>query len=104
MSKRQQRAHRASYLVLIVHLMKWQDQAVRRSRSWAATIARERTNIVERERRSKGLQQMAIDNLPLTYAAARRHAALETGVALQAVPTKCPYTIEFLRDHDAMPE
>lgn len=104
MGRRQQRAHRASYCLLLAHLLKWQFQPSRRSRSWAVTIARERLNILERESESQGLQRMAGDYLGWAYAVACRVAAREAGLPLATFPAECPYTIEFLRDHDALPE
>ena len=103
-AKRQQRAHLASYRVLLAHLLKWQMQPERRSRSWAATIFRERSTIMEREVTSKGFWQMAANHLELVYFSARRQAARETGLPLSAFPATCPYSLEFLRDHDALPE
>ena len=103
-AKRQQRAHLASYRVLLVHLLKWQMQSERRSRSWATTISRERSNILERELTSKGFWQMSVVHLEFVYPSARRQAARETGLPLSALPATCPYSLDFLRDHDAMPE
>ena len=103
-AKRQRRAHLASYRVLLTHLLKWQMQPDRRSRFWVGTISRERSTIMKRELTSKGFWQMAAKDLEFAYPSARRQAARETGLPLSLFPATCPYSLEFLRDHDALPE
>ena len=47
---------------------------------------------------------MSVVHLEFVYPSARRQAARETGLPLSALPATCPYSLDFLRDHDAMPE
>ncbi|BDA82793.1 hypothetical protein Sa4125_03350 [Aureimonas sp. SA4125] len=95
---------KSSYRLVIVHLLKWQLQPQRRSRSWFNTIGRERDGIENDENDSASLAAQAVDIVTEVYSSARRQAARETGLPLSALPATCPYSLDFLRDHDAMPE
>lgn len=104
MGKRHRRAHLASYLVLMAHLLKWQYQPQRRSRSWSGTIERERLRIERREEQSRILERAAWSELQSVYARARQEAALQTELPLTVFPVTCPYTMFQLRDRHFMPE
>jgi hypothetical protein len=103
LGKEQRHALRSSYRLLAMHLLKWEYQPRRRSRSWSDTIGRERSNIEEREADNPSLKARAADIVAEGYATARRDAVRETGLARETFPAECPYTVEQLRDHDFMP-
>lgn len=103
MGREQRLALTSSYRLLISHLLKWQFQPSHRSRSWAVTITRERANIEEREASSKSLAADAKRIVEDVYGKAVREAMKETDLPRTAFPAECPYSIGFLRDHDAMP-
>jgi len=98
------RSLKSSYRVLVQHLLKWQFQPERRSRSWADTIRNQRTNIASDEEDSHALAAEAGEIVARAYRLARRHAASETGLPLTTFPPECPYTLEQLRDLDYFPE
>ncbi|MCE7026786.1 DUF29 domain-containing protein [Jiella avicenniae] len=98
------RALKSSYRVLIQHLLKWQYQAERRSRSWTDTIRTQRTNIESDEEDSPSLKRETRTILTAAYRLARKDAADETGLPLSTFPETCPYTVEQLRDRDFLPE
>jgi hypothetical protein len=93
----------SSYRLLIVHLLKWQFQNDRRSRSREVTITRERVHVERREKRNPSLAADAKRIVDDIYPYAVREAVKETGLARDAFPATCPYTVEQLRDHDFMP-
>jgi hypothetical protein len=95
---------KSSYRLVIVHLLKWQFQPQKRSRSWRNTIGRERDVIEDDENDSPSLAAQAPRIVTEVYPSARRQVARETGLPLSALPATCPYSLDFLRDHDAMPE
>ena len=101
--KNKKRGHRSSYQLLLLHLLKWQFQRERRSRSWQKTIERERENILEYERQGRG-RRVTAEDIDLLYQSARRLASRETGLPLDTFRPTCPYSIDFLRDRDAMPD
>ena len=104
MGREQRHALRSSYRVLIVHLLKWQFQPARRSRSWRLTLLRERDNIAHRERDNPSLRADAQRIVEEAYRAGRREAAIETRLAPDVFPLACPYTLYELRDEEFLPD
>ncbi|MEX6506320.1 DUF29 domain-containing protein [Jiella sp. M17.18] len=104
MGKRHRRAHLSGYVVLMLHLVKWEFQPERRSRSWINTIKRERVRIAVREASSSDLRTMAESQMDAIFGRAVRLASQETRLPLSTFPDTCPYTIQELRDRDFLPE
>lgn len=100
----QRHALESSYRILILHLLKWQFQSARRSRSWDSTISRERGLVLRREKRNHTLRARAQELVDDIYPDAVREASKETGLPPAIFPATCPYSLDFLRKHDAMPE
>jgi hypothetical protein len=100
----QRHALESSYRILILHLLKWQFQSARRSRSWDSTISRERGLFLRRENRNHSLRARAQELVDDVYPDAVREAAKKTGLPPQLFPSTGPCSLEFLRKHDAMPE
>ena len=92
------------YSLLIMHLLKWQFQPERRSRSWQLTILNSRNQIKRRERRNAKLRAGAGSIVADIYFEAVEEAATETGIPVSRFPNPCPYTIEDLRRQDFLPE
>lgn len=103
MGKRHRRAHLATLSGLMTHLLKWQYQPQRRSRSWQNTIERARVEILKREHLSPNLAKDARDFAEIVYERARGDAADETGLPLAMFPERCPYAADQLRDQDFLP-
>lgn len=82
------------YVVLLMHLLKWQYQPERRTPSWSATIRTQRREIAKLLRLSPGLKPKRPAELAEAYAAAREDAAAETGLPVERFPETCPYTLE----------
>jgi len=104
MGREQRLALTSSYRLLISHLLKWQFQPAHRSRSWAVTITRERANIEEREAINPSLAAEVKRIVDDVYPKAVREAIRDTDLPRSDFPAECPYSLAFLRDHDAMPE
>ncbi len=97
------RALISAYRVLIQHLLKWQFQPQKRSKSWENTIAEQRDRIELLERESPSLAAKAQQIVAEAYGRARTHAARETGLSVTALPVLCAYRVEQLRDEDWLP-
>lgn len=104
MGREQRLALMSSYRLLISHLLKWQFQPDHRTRSWAVTITRERANIEEREGINPSLAAEMKRIVQDVYPKAVREAMRDTDLPRTAFPAECPYGLDFLRDHDALPE
>ncbi|MER0238444.1 DUF29 domain-containing protein [Fulvimarina sp. MAC8] len=92
------------YTLLIYHLLKWQFQPERRSRSWQLTINNSRRQIRRREARNKSLAARSWKIVEEVYGDAISDASLETGLPILTFPEICPYTLDQLRDRDFLPE
>jgi len=104
MGKREVRDLNSRLRTLLLHLLKWQFQPRKRTRSWRATIAEQRDAIADSLTQSPSLEQHLRDNLSESYRRALRRAAIETGLAMRQFPTRCPYSIEQLLDEEFLPE
>ena len=92
LSKRERDRVLSSLRLILHHLLKWDYQSHKRSRSWQNTIGRERNNIGLYLEDSPSLSRY-LDNeaLEKMYRVARSDAMRETGLDF---PTTCPYDIE----------
>jgi hypothetical protein len=77
--------------ILLAHLLKWQAQPKRRSRSWAATIAEQRDQIEALLEENPSLRRSLDDIAWSVYPRAVRLAAIETGLPRDAFPPELPY-------------
>jgi hypothetical protein len=95
MSKRDRREVFSRLKTLLVHLLKWEYQPRKRSRSWKTTIMTQRDELRD-DLESKTLRNHALDVLHEAYARAVRYAAIETGLSEERFPKECPYTLDDL--------
>lgn len=91
-------------VVLIHHLLKWQFQPRKRSKSWERTIREQRKSIKRLIKNSKNLTkkvpQLALDG----YKDAVDEASFETGLSKALFPSKLEYSTEEILDDDFYPE
>jgi hypothetical protein len=80
--------------IILLHLMKWDHQPERRSRSWVTTIAEHRDRIEYQLRDTPSLQPRFPDVIREAYRLALRAAARETQLSAEAFPKTCPYEWE----------
>ncbi len=78
--------------VLLTHLLKWDYQPRRRSRSWEATIAEQRRRLRRRLKRSPSLKSGLEETVREAYEGALEQAGIETGLGSKAFPAANPYT------------
>lgn len=102
-----QRKELASRLtVLLMHLLKWQEQPGykgRRPNSWRNTIRVQRREIDLLLVYSPSLRRQVPDFIADAYPRARKEAAGETRVPLARFPADCPWTVEEILDEDWLP-
>jgi hypothetical protein len=89
--------------VLLMHLLKWQFQPARRSRSWLATIRNQRNELRKLLRDNPSLAANLTRILDEAYQDARYEAEAETGLAISVFPQSCPYLIEHTLQIDWLP-
>jgi hypothetical protein len=97
---KQQRAELRNRLkVLIGHLLKWEYQPERRSRSWLMTIRIQRRDTQELLEENPSLKPYLEEALQKIYESGRDLAVGETNLPLKTFPENCPYTLdEIFRD------
>jgi hypothetical protein len=94
----------SSVRLILHHLLKWQFQPERRSRSWAKTIQRERINIESYLEAAPSLKRILNqDWLVKSYKTARKDAALETDLPLSTFPEQCPYSWDQVLNEQFLP-
>ncbi len=76
---------------ILIHMLKWDHQAERRSRSWTASIYENRDVVAEELEASPSYRTRLEEAVATAYRRARRRAAAETDLPLQTFPETCPY-------------
>jgi Domain of unknown function DUF29 len=76
---------------LLMHLLKWDHQAIRRSRGRSQSIQSQRLEVVELLARNPGLKARIADALTHSFRRARADVAQETALDEGSFPAKCPY-------------
>ena len=84
--------------VLIGHLLKWQYQSHRRTRSWIATIAIQRLEITKLIEENPSLKPDLEAALQQAYLKAINLAIQETNLPNRTFPPNCPYSLEEILD------
>jgi hypothetical protein len=93
MARRDKREVLHRLVVLLVHLLKWEQQPDHRSRSWELTIQEQREELQDLLE-SGVLRNFAVQELSKAYQKALRRAAVDTGMAEDTFPVDCPYTLD----------
>lgn len=89
--------------ILLLHLLKWQFQPSRQSKSWCASIDEQRGSIEDLLADNPSLRRLLAESIAIAYPRAVRDAHKQTGLAKQTFPSLCPYLLEQLLDEDFYP-
>lgn len=89
---------------LTLHLLKWQFQSKRRSKSWKHSINKQRIQIERLLEDNPGLAAKLDEIIPKGYKYARKGAIQETGLPSTTFPEFCPYSWNDLTDEHFFPE
>jgi hypothetical protein len=84
-------------VILLVHMLKWVYQPDQRSRSWRSTLIEQRQELMSLLAGGV-LRNQAEAVLAAVYTRAVERASAATGVAAEAFPAPCPYSLEQLLD------
>ena len=79
--------------VLLMHMLKWDYQPARRSRSWKATMREQRNAIRRLMRRSPSLKRDVETTIADVYRDAVGRAIDETGLSAATFPDQLPYSV-----------
>ncbi|MEH2071765.1 MAG: DUF29 domain-containing protein [Nostoc sp.] len=90
----EKRELKSRFVVLLIHLIKWQYQPEKRSESWRSTISEQRICIELLLEDSPSLQPLIAEVFEDCYQKARLKASDETGIKLNFFPKESPFTLE----------
>ncbi|WP_199246688.1 DUF29 domain-containing protein [[Phormidium] sp. ETS-05] len=93
LGKQQRQELRNRLSLLIGHLLKWEYQPGRRSRSWLATIRVQRRDTVALLQDNPSLKPYLDEALPQIYQNSRDLAMGETDLPASTFPSDCPYSL-----------
>ena len=79
--------------VLLMHMLKWDHQPARRSRSWKATMREQRNAIRRLMRRSPSFKRDLETTIADIYPDAVGRASDETGLSAARFPEQLPYSV-----------
>ncbi|NJL07760.1 MAG: DUF29 domain-containing protein [Methylacidiphilales bacterium] len=82
--------------LVLMHLLKWDHQPGKRSRSWTNSIAVHRKTAARMLRENPGLKGVLAEVLANAYEAARFEASTETDLDPAVFPEACPYDFDTL--------
>lgn len=82
----------SAWRVILLHMLRWDHQPERRTRSWALSIAAQRAEAAYVLKDNPGLKGRLEEALERAYHGARIGAAKETRLSLRRFPERCPYT------------
>ena len=94
MAKSEKRELLNRLAILLMHLLKWQYQAPKRTRSWRNTILTQRMDIADLLEDSPSLKPLVTEKIQGAYEKAKLKAEDETGIDRGRFPQECPYTLE----------
>jgi hypothetical protein len=78
--------------LILLHLLKWDHQPERRSRSWKGSIAVHRKHALKVLRKNPGLKSVCDEAMADAYETARLDAATQTGFEEERFPYDNPYS------------
>jgi Domain of unknown function DUF29 len=99
--ERQQLRNRLS--ILIAHLLKWEYQPTKRSRSWLATIRVQRRDILRLLKDNPSLKPYLLEIGSESYENGRDLAVAETNLPFKTFPVECLYSVEEVLDNRFYP-
>jgi len=100
----EKKAVQSNLVVVLKHLLKYQYQQRRRSRSWLSSIAEHRRRLRNDLATSPSLSPYARECFEQCYQDGRRQALIETGLSSGELPEASPYTIEQALDPEFRPD
>ena len=98
LGKQQRQELRNRLGVLLGHLLKWEFQFSKRSKSWFVTLREQRREIRDLLEESPSLKPYLPEALQKAYASGIDLVVRETPIRDRDLPSACPYTLEQVLD------
>jgi hypothetical protein len=100
LGKQQRQELRNRLGVLIGHLLKWQYQPTKKTRSWQVTIGLQRREIKELLADNPSLQPYLNTAIQVGFSFGIDLVLIETPIKKKYLPTECVYTVEQILDNN----
>jgi len=91
-------------VILLLHLLKWRYQPVRRGSSWEATVRVQRRDLSVHLKDNPSLKAKVSEAIEQAYGNALILAADETGLPEALFPAECPWPFETIMNEEFWPE
>ena len=104
MGRSEKRSLESNLVVVLLHLLKWQYQPERRSKSWLSSIAEHRRRLHKQLKDSPSLKPYLLEELPESYTDSVRQTSIEAGLPVDAFPMDCPYEVSQVLDNNFLPK
>ena len=104
MGKTEKRELANRLAVLLLHLLKWEFQPVRRGFSWEATIRVQRRDLAVHLRDNPSLKAITSAVIDQAYGNAVIQAADETGLPETTFPAECPWSFDQILEPSFWPD
>jgi hypothetical protein len=88
---------------LLMHLLKWDYQPERQTRSWKTSINKQRIGVDKVLDENPSLKHELEERFQKSYNYARRLAATETRLPLSNFPEQCPYSLQDALNPEFLP-
>lgn len=103
LGKQQRQELRNRLSILIGHLLKWEYQSQRRSRSWLATLRIQRLDTTELLEENPSLKPYLEEALGKAYLKGVELAVRETDLSSRTFPSNCPYSLAEILNQSFYP-
>jgi hypothetical protein len=104
MGRSEKRELESRLTVLLLHLLKWKYQEVRRGRSWELSIIEQRLKFEETLEENPGLKPKLDEILKKAYKFAIIQASRETIISRNVFPEKCPWSLDEITNNEFYPD
>ncbi len=104
MGRSEKRELESRLTVLLLHLLKWKYQEVRRGRSWELSIIEQRLRLAETLEENPGLKSKLGEILTKAYTFAVIQASRETKISRHVFPETCPWSLDEITNDKFYPE
>lgn len=104
LGKSEKREIESRLMLVLLHLLKWQFQPEKRKGGWEASIKIHRKRLIKIIGENPSLKHYPAEEMPHAYMEARLAAERETGIAYEAFPEACPYSVAQVFDESFFPD
>jgi hypothetical protein len=104
MGRSEKRELESRLMVLLLHLLKWEHQPIRKGRSWKLSIDEQRIQFLKVLEENPYLKSQIEHIITSAYKLAVVKAAKETRLSKKRFPEVCPWSLNELADEDFYPK